>query len=101
MVAVKRAYDRAEPTDGVRVLVDRLWPRGLSKDTVALDEWLRDVAPSHELRRWYHHDPSRFAAFAQRYRAELADPDHAGAVDRLRSLVQAGPVTLVTASRDL
>ncbi len=101
MVRVKRVYDEPDPSDGQRVLVDRLWPRGLSKDAVAVDEWLRDVAPSDDLRRWYRHDPARFAEFADRYRAELADAAHLGALQRLREYAEAGPVTLLTAVRDL
>lgn len=101
VVRVKRVYEDPEPCDGRRVLVDRLWPRGLSKDTAALDEWMRDVAPSHELRRWYGHDPTRAAQFAARYRSELADATHAAAVVQLREYAEAGPVTLLTAARDL
>jgi uncharacterized protein YeaO (DUF488 family) len=98
---VKRIYDDPEPSDGRRVLVDRLWPRGMSKDAAAVDEWMRDVAPSHELRRWYGHDPQRFAAFAARYRAELADTAHAPALAGLRGYAKDGPLTLLTATRDL
>jgi uncharacterized protein YeaO (DUF488 family) len=101
VVTVKRAYEPPEPSDGLRILVDRLWPRGLSKEAAALHEWLRDVAPSHELRRWYGHDPARFAAFTERYRAELADSGHTAAVAHLRRLAKDQPVTLLTASRDL
>jgi uncharacterized protein YeaO (DUF488 family) len=98
---VKRAYAEPDPSDGTRVLVDRLWPRGLSRDRAALDDWLRDVAPSDGLRRWYGHDPARFAEFADRYRAELADAAHAEALGRLRGYLRAGPVTLLTGTRDL
>jgi uncharacterized protein YeaO (DUF488 family) len=101
VVRVKRVYDEPDAADGTRLLVDRLWPRGLRKDTAALDDWLRDIAPSDGLRRWYGHDPARFAEFAARYRAELADPAHADAVTRIREYAKAGPVTLLTASRDL
>lgn len=101
MVRVKRVYDEADASDGRRVLVDRLWPRGLRKDAAAVDDWLRDVAPSPELRRWYGHDPARFAEFARRYRAELADPAHADGLARLRGLTERGEVTLLTATRDL
>ena len=100
-LAVRRAYEEPGPADGTRVLVDRLWPRGLSKDRAALDDWLRDVAPSDGLRRWYGHDPARFAEFSERYRAELSDPEHAEALARLRGYLRAGPVTLLTATRDL
>ena len=101
MVQVKRIYDDPEPTDGRRVLVDRLWPRGLRRDAAAFDEWLREVAPSDGLRRWYRHEPARFPEFAQRYRAELDEPERAGALRRLRGYAKAGPLTLLTAARDL
>lgn len=101
---VRRVYDPAEDGDGTRVLVDRLWPRGVSKDRAAIDKWLKDVTPSDELRSWYHEDRSgtRYDEFVDRYRAELADPVHAAAVDELMSLVhEGGPVTLVTAVKDV
>jgi len=98
VVRVKRVYDEPEPADGRRVLVDRLWPRGVRKDAAAWDEWLRDAAPSGELRRWYGHDPARFAEFAKRYRAELA---HTEALRTLRGYAAEGPLTLLTATRDL
>jgi uncharacterized protein YeaO (DUF488 family) len=101
VVRVKRAYDEPDPTDGRRVLVDRLWPRGLNKQAAAVDEWIRDIAPSSDLRRWYGHIPARFAEFAGRYRAELAHGLHAEALDRLRILAQAGPLTVLTATRDV
>ncbi len=97
---VKRVYEDPAPEDGHRVLVDRLWPRGLRKDAAAFDTWLRDVAPSDDLRRWYGHDPQRYEEFAERYRAELTDDDRAAALERLRELAAAGPVTLLTAVRD-
>ena len=89
-------YDEPSPDDGARVLVDRLWPRGLRKDLAQLDSWCRSVAPSTELRVWYGHDPARFAEFAERYRVELTDTEHQAAVDSLRSLP--GVVTLLTAT---
>ncbi len=101
MVKVKRVYDSPEEGDGRRVLVDRLWPRGLRKDEAAVDTWLRDVAPSDGLRRWYGHDPARFHEFSARYRAELEDDSHAAALAQLRELLAAGPVTLLTATRDV
>jgi uncharacterized protein YeaO (DUF488 family) len=100
-VRVRRVYEAPAPDDGRRVLVDRIWPRGLSKDAAAVDEWLRAVAPSTELRRWYGHDPRRFAEFSQRYGRELADPDRAGALAHLHDLARSGPVTLLTATRDV
>jgi uncharacterized protein YeaO (DUF488 family) len=83
------------------VLVDRLWPRGVRKDDAPFDEWLRDVAPSTELRHWYEHVPERFAEFAARYRAELAEPAAAAALDRLRALAAQGTLVLVTAVREV
>jgi uncharacterized protein YeaO (DUF488 family) len=100
-VRVRRVYDQPGPADGYRVLVDRLWPRGLSKDAAAVDEWLRDVAPSGELRRWYGHEAGKFAAFRQRYEAELQAPAGAGALAHLRELAGSGPLTLLTATRDV
>ncbi len=100
-VRVRRVYDEPRPGDGYRVLVDRLWPRGLSKGEAAVDEWLRVVAPSDGLRRWYRHDPARFEEFGRRYEQELADAEQAEAFGHLRDLTLAGPVTLLTATRDV
>lgn len=100
-VRVRRVYEEPQPGDGARVLVDRVWPRGLTKDRAALDEWCKDVAPSTDLRKWYGHDASLFAEFARRYRAELADPLRSAAVDHLRDLAARGPLTLLTATREL
>jgi uncharacterized protein YeaO (DUF488 family) len=98
-VRVRRAYDEPEQADGTRVLVDRLWPRGLSKARAALDEWCKNVAPSAELRTWYSHDPDRFAEFSRRYQQELHDPERAEALEHLRGLAADGPLTLLTATR--
>jgi uncharacterized protein YeaO (DUF488 family) len=98
---LRRVYDDPSPDDGMRVLVDRVWPRGLSKDAAHLNEWMKDVAPSTSLRRWYGHRPERFVEFSRRYRAELADPQRAAIVDRLRELTRQRPVTLLTATRDI
>ena len=99
-VRVRRAYEEPEPGDGVRVLVDRIWPRGLSKARAALDDWCKDVAPSTELRQCYSHDPDRFAEFGRRYQAELADPQRAQALARLQELAGGDrPLTLLTATR--
>ncbi len=95
-----RVYDPPGDDDGARVLVDRLWPRGLRKDAAALDHWCREVAPSTELRKWYGHDPARFAEFAERYRSELDDPEHAAALTALRRLTGKGPLTLLTATKE-
>ena len=100
-VRARRVYEQAAQADGNRVLVDRLWPRGLSKDKAHLDEWLKAVAPSDELRRWYGHQPGKFAEFKRRYEAELKDPERADALRHLREEARSGPVTLLTASKDL
>lgn len=97
-VRVARVYDPPGPDDGARVLVDRLWPRGLSKANAALDEWCKQVAPSDELRRWYGHDPDLFAEFRRRYLAELDDPERAAALETLRGR---GRLTLLTATKDV
>lgn len=98
-VQVRRAYDPPEPDDGQRVLVDRLWPRGLSKVRAHLDEWCKQVAPSTDLRKWYGHDPDRFDEFARRYRAELQEPEQAAAFAQLKDLAAKGPLTLLTAAK--
>ncbi len=100
-VRVRRVYDEPASDDGVRVLVDRLWPRGLSKEAAALDHWVRDVAPSTELRHWFDHTAERREEFEQRYRSELEDADHAQALQELRDFVDGGTVTLLTATKDL
>jgi uncharacterized protein YeaO (DUF488 family) len=98
-VRVRRAYEEPAADDGTRVLVDRLWPRGLSKARAALDEWCKNVAPSPELRTWYSHDPDRFAEFSHRYQQELHDPERAEALEHLRGLAADGPLTLLTATK--
>ena len=95
-VRVRRIYDPPEQGDGTRVLVDRVWPRGLRKADAPYDEWVKDVAPSTELRTWYGHDPDRFEEFRRRYRSEL---DGSQALDRLRELARDGDLTLLTATR--
>ena len=99
-VRIKRAYDPPSPDDGCRILVDRLWPRGLSRDTAGVDLWLKELAPSAGLRRWFGHDPARWTTFAARYRGELLDEPAAGALDQLAARAAAGPVTLLFAARD-
>ncbi|NNG36239.1 DUF488 domain-containing protein [Nakamurella aerolata] len=100
-VKIKRAYAEAEPSDGRRVLVDRLWPRGVSKQRADLSDWLKQIAPSTELREWYGHDPAKFDEFAQRYRAELTgDSERAEALTQLRAWASGGPLTLITATKD-
>jgi uncharacterized protein YeaO (DUF488 family) len=97
-IRVARVYDDPSDDDGQRILVDRLWPRGFRKDDPRVGTWLRDVAPSKELRDWYHHRPERFDEFVARYREELQD---SAALDELRKLTKSGVVTLVTATRDV
>ncbi|SNT23020.1 DUF488 domain-containing protein [Actinacidiphila glaucinigra] len=97
----RRIYEDALAQEGKRVLVDRLWPRGVSKERAHLDEWLRDVAPSSDLRQWYHHDTERFPEFRDRYIAELEDSDHRPAVEHLRDLAAHDRVTLLTATKDV
>ncbi|GAA2160147.1 DUF488 domain-containing protein [Actinomadura napierensis] len=100
-VRVRRVYDDAADGDGERILVDRVWPRGLSKDQARLDRWEKDVAPSTELRKWYGHAVDRFEEFRRRYDAELKDPDRAAALARLRDDADPGPLTLLTATKDV
>jgi uncharacterized protein YeaO (DUF488 family) len=97
-VNVKRIYDPPAPSDGFRVLVDRLWPRGLSKDAAAFDEWMKDIAPSAELRRWFGHDPARWNEFRQRYAEEVGQ--HQDVLDDLRKRARHGPITFVYSARD-
>ncbi|MGZ9825428.1 DUF488 domain-containing protein [Tsukamurella ocularis] len=98
-VRVKRVYETEAAGDGERILVDRLWPRGISKDRADLTQWCRAISPSTELRKWYEHDPAKYAEFVERYRAELAEPEAAAAFEGLQARVEAGPVTLLTASK--
>ncbi|MBS0171940.1 MAG: DUF488 domain-containing protein [Nitrospira sp.] len=95
---LKRAYEPVAPDDGVRILVDRLWPRGLSKADAALGEWAKDIAPSTELRQWFRHDPERWPEFQRRYKAELHQ--HAEELDRIRALAKTQTVTLVYSAHD-
>ncbi|MEW5812647.1 MAG: DUF488 family protein [Actinomycetota bacterium] len=98
-IQLRRIYDVARPDDGTRVLVDRLWPRGVSKVRAQLDEWCKDVAPSPELRTWYHHDPELFGEFSRRYIEELDKPAAAAALAHLKELSrQRKPLTLLTAT---
>jgi uncharacterized protein YeaO (DUF488 family) len=97
-VRTKRVYDAAEPGDGYRVLIDHVWPRGVSHERAQLDEWARELAPGDELRRWFDHVPERFSEFRTRYRDELAG--HAERIEQLRRRAREGPVTIVYAARD-
>lgn len=99
-IRLRRAYDPPGPEDGYRVLVDRVWPRGRTRDELAIDEWARDLGPSTELRRWFGHDPARWPGFQERYHAELARADLAAALDTLAERARQGPVTLVYGARD-
>lgn len=97
-IAIKRVYDKPANSDGLRVLVDRLWPRGISKRKAALDEWLKDVAPSTALRKWFGHDPERWTEFRRRYRAELKG--NKAAVQELRKHLRSRRVTLLYGAHD-
>lgn len=99
-VQLRRIYDVPIPDDGTRVLVDRLWPRGISKGRAQLDEWCKDIAPSPELRGWYHHDPELFGEFSRRYIEDLGNPAPAAALAHLKELArQKKPLILLTASK--
>lgn len=100
-ITYRRVYEETSPNDGKRVLVDRVWPRGMRKDDAHLNEWLRDVAPSTDLRRWYGHEPSRFAEFRRRYLSELKDDGHRQAAEHLRDLAAHDKLTLLTATKDV
>ncbi|MGH3562673.1 MAG: DUF488 domain-containing protein [Mycobacterium sp.] len=98
-VQVRRVYDAPSRGDGNRVLVDRIWPRGLTKEKADLDEWCKTISPSTELRKWYNHIPERYAEFSRRYRKELAEPERAEALAHLRTLAKRRNLTLLTASK--
>ena len=98
-VQVRRVYDEPEDSDGARVLVDRIWPRGMTKVRAALNEWCKDVAPSTELRKWYSHDPAKFEEFTRRYGAELEQAERVQALQHLRDLAPDGRLTLLTGSK--
>ena len=99
-VRLQRAYDEPTPDDGYRVLVDRVWPRGRTKEHLRLDEWARDLGPSTRLRKWFGHDPSRWTEFQARYRAELADPGRSRMLDELAVRARRARVTLVYGAHD-
>ena len=98
-VRVARIYDEPTPEDGRRILVDRLWPRGVSKERAKLDDWCKEIAPSNELRQWYGHVPDRFEEFSKRYRAELSEGERAEALARITEEARTGTVTLLTATK--
>jgi uncharacterized protein YeaO (DUF488 family) len=99
-VALKRVYEEPSASDGTRVLVERLWPRGISKERGRIDLWLKDVAPSAELRKWYNHDTQKFEEFRRRYEAELKTEAAQEALTKLREIAQKGQLTLIFAARD-
>jgi uncharacterized protein YeaO (DUF488 family) len=100
MIRLKRIYEPPEAADGARYLVERLWPRGMTKERAALTAWLKEVSPSPELRKWYSHDPEKWPEFQKRYRAELKGEDHKRALEELRQAARKGPITLVYAAHD-
>ena len=97
-VKLKRAYEPAAANDGTRILIDRLWPRGVKKTDAAIDQWVKDIAPSTALRKWFGHDPARWAEFRRRYAAEVHQ--HPEQLSRLRALARKGPITLVFSAHD-
>ena len=99
-IFIKRAYEDAAPQDGYRVLVDRIWPRGRSKETLALDQWMRDLAPSADLRKWFGHDPKRWEIFQQRYRSELDSEEMQEGMRRLFAEADGRSITLVYGAKD-
>jgi len=98
MVHIKRIYDQSAPTDGKRILVDRLWPRGIRKDEAKLNEWLKDIAPSNELRKWFSHDPSKWLEFQNRYQKELKSKSEL--VEKLKREAKTNIITLLYAAKD-
>ncbi|NDA47107.1 MAG: DUF488 domain-containing protein [Alphaproteobacteria bacterium] len=100
MIKVKRIYDGAEAADGYRVLVDRLWPRGITKDAAKLDNWMKEIAPSPKLRTWYSHEIEKWPEFVRRYEAELASEDQADRLKHLADIGRKGSLTLLFAARD-
>ena len=101
MIKLKRVYDKRSSADGVRYLVERLWPRGIKQAELHLDDWIKAAAPSTELRQWYGHDPSRYEEFRRRYLDELSGRPQRAELGKLRALAATGPVTLLTATRDV
>jgi uncharacterized protein YeaO (DUF488 family) len=99
-IQMRRIYEPPAPGDGYRVLIDRIWPRGVSKEEARLDAWLKELAVSPELRRWFGHDPARWGEFRERYRRELRAPERRGCLQELAERARAGPVTIVYGARD-
>jgi len=100
VIKIKRAYEPPSPDDGTRVLIDRLWPRGVSKEKLQLDLRMPEVAPSNELRRWFHHEEPRWEEFRERYEAELKEPERQADLDQLNRIARDGVLTLVYSARD-
>lgn len=99
-IRIKRAYREPEPDDGYRVLIDRLWPRGVKKEQLKLDAWLKELAPSSELRKWFGHEPARWEEFQRRYRSELSSPEAQTLLTELAERADLGPLTLVYGAKD-
>jgi uncharacterized protein YeaO (DUF488 family) len=99
-IRVKRVYDPPDPSDGIRILVDRIWPRGLTKERARLDEWFREIAPSNGLRIWFNHNPERWEKFQKKYQEELGHHTGSELVGRLRRLARRGTVTILYGARD-
>jgi len=100
MLKLKRVYEEKLSEDGFRILVDRLWPRGVTKHSAAVDEWMREISPSNELRNWYSHEPEKWAEFKKRYKGELSEPEKRTFLQRIREKANKGAVTLVYAAKD-
>ncbi len=100
MVKIKRAYETPKSSDGIRILVDRLWPRGVTKERAHIDEWMKDVAPSNQLRIWFGHDPEKWTEFQRRYRKELHESAQENSIKKLRALARKGTLTLVYGAKD-
>jgi len=100
MIAIKRIYVPAEPTDGFRVLVDRLWPRGVARADTHLNDWMKSISPSNELRKWFDHQDDRWDEFVKRYQVELQMPSRTKCLEELRRMSQAGTVTLLYSARN-
>ncbi len=101
MIVLKRIYDPASQDDGKRILVDRLWPRGISKDKADIDGWLKEIAPSDELRKWFLHDPAKWEEFRNRYKNELKRKEKEGLIEGLRKAGKKGKVTLLFSAKDV
>ena len=99
MLKIKRVYDPVDPDDGKRILIDRLWPRGIKKEKAHIDEWLKEIAPSNELRKWYSHDPAKWAEFKKRYKKELAGKSEL--LNKIKAEAEKQPVTLLFSTKEL